>query len=397
MSMQTEAYLLRAWPHNVFRLGKTSLDNTFEYIHSDTLFSAIMNTHAMMYGQQQTRLLKELFDPATDSGQISLSSAFHCLSWQQQQKAQWLFFFPKPLIYQLCPPDQLKQSKRIRFISRGLWQMAPPARQLPDVPCLGGTHALSFGELLQLGLLSWPQLQPFIHYRERKKLSLQSLQQLQQLEESQLQALFHTEKLNNYLRDFKVCRQITYPKVVVHQKGQQAAYYTQTYVQLQSFTNAGGDSLQTHFFFLLNLPDEISNPQKQQLRAAIRMLADEGIGGDRSSGAGHLQAVEQIQLDLPTLPQPNYLVNLSLSIPQNQEEFDQYTHYRYLLRGGGALADADDYGHQNQRQQIRMLAEGSMCRSNSPQPVGKLLSISPDKRPIFRNGLTFSIPFTYAH
>ena len=346
-----KAFILKCAVHNFFRLGIRSMNDTHSYIYSDTLFSAILSTHAKMYGRKSTDELCELFT----SGQVACSSGFHCLSYSNPHKEEdFIYFLPRPLIYLATPSDDPKSLKDIQFLSKKVWENGPSASELLSLPRLGSHHVISWEELEALNL------QP--RRKDREAIQLPEL-----------------------------TKEITYPKVHVRKEGQEDAYFTQTCLQLKSFRNLDQSPLQTHFYFLLK--GEIP----ASLFAAIRMLADEGIGGERSSGMGHFKGVEEREFST-ILPNPNYQCTLSLSIPKSEIDFQSYEKFQLIIRGGGSMASENSASKTVYRKQLRMIQEGAMIPSKAPYPNGTCPEIgSPGKNVPrrLRYGIPFTLPFNY--
>ena len=377
-----EAVIFKAQPHNQFRLGQTTLENTWEVIHSDTLFSAIVHAHAMLYGQAETTTWLEWLLPGKGKAPpISFSSAFHCLEYLQ---GKYLYFFPKPVTYGLASDSRNKQHKQIQFVSRGIWREGIQPEALIDYPILGNRHALTWEELKQLRLLEPSLLEDLLEQRENVRLNPQE------------RYAFHQQK-QALLAPYALTQAITYPKVSVHQVGQEDAYYTQTNLQLQALSNQEGKSMQTHFYFLLDTSnDEKSTPYTRQFYAALQLLVDEGIGGDRSTGTGMFSGISIEKFPVPRVPTQTHRCTLSLSRP-TAEEFPQYLYYQLVMRGGGSLAGANDLSDQHHRKQVRMIGEGAMIPLTG-NLWGTHVEIAPENHPtkIIRYGYTFSIPVHYA-
>lgn len=138
------------------------------------------------------------------------------------------------------------------------------------------------------------------------------------------------------------------------------------------------------------LLETTSEPQRAQLFAALRLLADTGLGGLRTQGSGQFQWETQ---PLPTNLEsrlrtggPQVLLGLTRPTPQEAQVIDQDPGSRYsLLRRDGYLD-----GTPLQRQDVWMLAEGSVV----PEPLnGTVADVSPlgYPHPVWRGGLAVSV------
>ena len=82
--------------HNRFRLGMRDLSTTSEWLHSDTLFSGIINAHALLFGESATTGLVERFRERA----IRLSSAFPLVEFSNDAaRMVRLFFLPRPFCH----------------------------------------------------------------------------------------------------------------------------------------------------------------------------------------------------------------------------------------------------------------------------------------------------------
>ena len=362
-----QALILYCHPHNQFRLGKTDLNQTQELIHSDTLFSAIISNHALIYGEKATDQLVDLFR----NGKIRISSAFHCLENRKKAAGKEFFYFlPKPVAYELSTDGRKKTVKGIHFVSLAIWSQQISPHTLLSSPRLAHRYAISWEELQELELLNASEAKNFEAVTTQKPGRL-------------------LRDLNLRLAEVKLTRLATYPKVRVHQVGQEAAYFTQTNLQLQQIS----DHLQTHFYFLLDHDLEPDSVELNRFYTTVRMTADEGIGGDRSSGIGHFKEMKIRDFDIPHIDNPTHKCTLSLCVPKNDESLRQFDYYHLILRGGGPIGRTGS--QETYRRQIRMIAEGAMHKG---YVKGGLPSVSPDPAETrkLRNGINLSLPVNYA-
>ncbi|MCB0855027.1 MAG: type III-A CRISPR-associated RAMP protein Csm4, partial [Bacteroidetes bacterium] len=319
-----EVAIFKCRPDNPFHFGKTSLENSGDIIHSDTLFSAIVNTYHQVYPSDVENLIK-----AFQEGQIRISSAFHCLEYAPDQ---YFFFLPRPVNYQHTTGGNVKSFKKIRFFSLGIWKNLPEKEKLLNNPrlILGESYLVTVTELYQIGL--------------------------------------HPDYLkpNEFLRDQKLVRTEMYPKVRVHASDQENVFYHQFHIQLQELQTVEEEdnphpNKQTHFYFLLETPPD--SPLTERFKQIIRLLADEGIGGERSVGCGTFRSVvfkSAVEMGFPARDEKSTQCTLSLTIPASQDDFDATEAYQLVLRGGGSLGIKGEA--ENHRRQIHMIAEGALAK-----------------------------------
>lgn len=139
------------------------------------------------------------------------------------------------------------------------------------------------------------------------------------------------------------------------------------------------------------------------VRAAFRLLADSGFGGERSRGWGRAEEPEFVEGSLPNLivqPQENPLPEtahwlLSLFIPGPGDQVDwQRGNYAVVQRGGrveSPLRSGD------LKKLVSMVTEGSVLYGGEVLQ-GTAPDVAPDgfAHPVFRAGFALSIPLPIA-
>ena len=148
--------------------------------------------------------------------------------------------------------------------------------------------------------------------------------------------------------------------------------------------------------FLEDMPD-----LEQNLQAALHFLGEEGMGGERSIGAGRFQVQWQ---RLPDLWQSliafdggshHGLISLFWE-PSLDAHFLDGASYALQERGGWVTSPFS--GRQTRRQSVQMFTEGSVFAT---PPQGRLADVTPaefirngqyDPHPIYRNGIALSLP-----
>ncbi|MFH0946310.1 MAG: hypothetical protein V2A76_14010 [Planctomycetota bacterium] len=147
------------------------------------------------------------------------------------------------------------------------------------------------------------------------------------------------------------------------------------------------------------------------VRAAFRVLADGGIGGERSRGWGRFRQPEMEEGVLPDLllswrpaepagegeplPAPGMAYwLLSLFSPAAQDRVDWGRgHYTLLTRGGRV----DSPGAPGAlKRHSRVVAEGSVVCSEGP-PAGAALDVAPEgvPHPVYRAGYALALPIPF--
>lgn len=360
-----QAIRLRCAPRNRFRLGLHDLGTTSEWLHSDTLFSGIINAHALLFGEPQTSGLVDDFRKQ----RIRFSSAFPLVQFfNGNQEALRLFFLPRPYCQNKPPQTDhaeiglKKKIKKIRFQSLPVFKsMLQTVRQEED------TVAFAF-DLLNLPRLS----EGFV---------------ISRAEDAEIGKVLPMWRENGEKREenlIEPLKTIETPKVNL-QKIDNAGPFYETDLCLNRGAIPGTEvSWETHFFFLIDhqLPVEAID----RFYAALRLLGDEGIGGERSCGAGHFADYEIMEFDWELAGA--YQTNLALLSPL-PEELNNIVSYESLMRGGSYLT-----GENSDRQRklsIRMIKEGAVLRGETR---GRLVEVAQkDGQAVYQNGLNFGLSF----
>ncbi len=165
-------------------------------------------------------------------------------------------------------------------------------------------------------------------------------------------------------------------------------------------------SEQSGLFFLLSCNEA---PVREKIFAALRLLADSGIGTDRNNGMGRFQfdSERDIQddFDLAVPSNADYQMNLSLFLPSDIKELRQLNNAKYeIVKRGGYIASPANNKHLTIRKKsIYMFTEGSLFRTPE-KPKGRVADLKPDtealeaadippvSHSIYRDGKAIFIP-----
>jgi CRISPR-associated protein Csm4 len=338
-----QAIILKCTPNSQFHFGQvavdadTSLNDTSDFIHSDTLFSALINLANKAFPNDVHKVLTLLGHGATEP-KLRLSSAFYCL----EKGGQYLYFLPKPLNSQLTIEKEHKQLKKIQFISKAVWeQRLTPDNWLKEQGC----------KIIQKSFVVTAQ--------EYLDFTLKADDDI-----------FKTEPL---------------PKVAIHKQEKANSFYYQTNIQIGKLSEA-----HIHFYFLLDGFEKLNDTEKSIITILLKMLPSEGIGGERTTGCGIFKGMTQKEFNVSNNA-ANQFVTLSLTNPSSKEEFATFLQYDIIKRGGRRLGVAIDSEKGSFLKRINMITEGSVV---SKQIRGRIQDISPEEdKSYLRNGIGFALPY----
>lgn len=290
---------------------------------SDLLFSALVNIWNKVFGDA-SGLVKRF-----EENEIQLSSAFFFI----RQNAKTIRFLPKPVVAGLLKTDEHKKLKKIMFVSEAIITNGI----LPDDWLDPDKCTLIDGRLLCLS----------------------------------------SELSGEAAGNIPVYKEITVPKVKVHTTDEEHRLYNQTN-NLFPLTDTG---IETGYYFYLN--ESLPADEKQKLNTVLNLLADEGLGGDRSSGCGQFRKVRLQTCESVSEKSSGYYLSVSLSNPAENER-DAFEYYQLIIRGG---RETNGYGRLKL---VNMIAEGAIVS----RPVsGRIVDISPNGNGDYlRYGKTFLIP-----
>jgi len=337
-----KAIILKTKPYSMFRLGIGSLEENDKIIHSDTLFSAIVNIHFKVFNNTEDFI--QLFE----NGNIKISSAFPMLT--EHNGNGKIYFLPKPELH-YDVKENIKAEKKVKFISLKV-----------------------FNSFLRQDEINFAKNNIFLGSEFVIKPD----------------EIYNPGEMPNFIKV------VTIPKTKVHTSERENAFYHETDVQLLPI-KLEAKKYFPHFYFFYEL-NNVDKKFEEEFFTCLKILGDEGIGGERSTGKGHFEGIikTEISLNQPTRSDKQLL--LSLFNPQNQDEFNAVENYNILIRGGGSISfDSENEGDEEiikpyRKKQVRMIAEGAIIKGNVE---GKLVDITPAEgaeHKFFRNGKSFIIP-----
>lgn len=328
-----QAVILKCPPNAQFHFGKiapdenTSLNDTSTYIHSDTLFSSIINVAAKILEAEELNMLIDWFK-AENGVRVRISSGFYCL----EAGGQYTYFLPKPVTWvaeNTKKSKELKKIKKVAFISKKVWEEGIKPDQWKET-----CHFIQ-GKFI-------------IHKSELEVKDIGGL------------SIYHTDSL---------------PKVNVHKPNRDNSIYYQTNIQLEDNGVA-----RVHFYFLLE--QDLAEDEYKLLKRVLDWMPEEGIGGERTVGCGHLEGIEYHDFAMDFLA--TRYCGVSLVNPTEADLLNAEA-YEIITRGGRPI------GADIRLKRVKMMAEGAIFNE-------KVEGFVPDITPLkakgtfLRYGKAFCLP-----
>ena len=350
-----KAIVLKCKPGSRFHFGKYSLDadtalnDSDEIMHSDTLFSALVNIYQDLFGDAQ-----ELVDAFTKA-QVKISSVLPCF----QQRGNYIWMLPKPVCFNLFQANEYKVFRAIRYISKVVWENILNPLELEQKP-------------------------------ETYKLLAKKRYAVHKDEILLPSGLSGSAQEESY-QSIAVSHLVTLPKVRVRDRPEDKTIYQVTVTEIADNTAIIND-LYVHYYFLLDTEVSLSELIQQQLMTAIQLLPENGIGGERNTigSLDSIDIIENWELKMNHSISVNK-VTASLLYPAEKERAD-LMYYRFMLRGGRRLGKKgmDETKVPVYLKTVRMIEEGAVLNQ---LVTGGLADISPDNtKSYLRNGLAFCLP-----
>lgn len=323
----------------IFHLGKDAINDNLQIIHSDTLFSAIINCFTLIYGKH----FVDDFIKEFGNRNIIISSVFYFIDIVDNNRKYSIYFFPIPNFAKV-DLKTIPSSNNIHYVSMKL---------------LNELISNYNSDTLSSKLNSDTQVISEIFCCEKHEFPYDTKAAI-------------THKLTEYKAEFsRMSSQINLNK----------RYANSSFVLNR--TDNDKFLIQPGMFFLV----DINSSFLDKFDASIRLMCDEGLGGKRSTGRGQFSKFERIDFnyDSDFFNKTGVKINLSLISPSVNDLKDlsnNVIRYSSILRGGWA---PDNIKTKN----VRMIKEGSIFKAKLH---GRLLNITPYKfteHRIFRNGVGF--------
>lgn len=300
---------------------------------SNQLFSAIANNIRLLYGPDKVKEFVSL--PESDWAISSLFYGIDICPKGEENSNQTIYFLPRPKIdfrYNQEAYMSQKELKKVEYISTNLykrlsqsWDGEKEAAILnpEDVLIISKKFALLKEETTSLDIAEheWNSLS-FLSVQVRPGVVVNRLHSKSDNYFTQEELIIHYEETRNYI--FKPFM----------------------------------------YFFL-------SKPSPTYVSAAIRLLADEGIGGKRSFGRGFFQNIEFLESPVNIDKDGRLFMTLSSYFPKKDEV---HTLYSYELEKKNGFIYSQ-YGRTKRKKSILTVKEGSLLAT---KVEGEIIDIRPE-------------------
>jgi len=332
-----ETWEVRMKPKGAFHIGERGIgfEGALEFVPADTLFSALCTGWSLLFGEAE--MVADLLPDGKPewSPPFSVSSAFPF--------AGSVRFYRKP---QLPPPEQSKRWKEVGWVSEGVFERWLKGEPI-DAEKLTSIHD---GKVV-LTVDECDRLAGDLGVRSVENLRLWSVQRIPRVTldvPTHSSSLFHFGRLN--FRD--------------------------------------GCGL---FFFVRFLRDGLA----EKFQGALRLMGDEGLGGDRTVGHGAFEP--QFSQNAPEFCQPKpsrAFITLSPLFPKPEEVSSLLSdgcRYTLTVRSGWV---GGVFATSLRRKTVKMLAEGSVLCGSADKVWGTVVDVTPlnSPHPVYRWGVAFPVP-----
>lgn len=321
------------------------MEKTSERVRSDTLFSAWISVYARLFGKDAVEELLNQFQNH-DNPPFRVSSTYI----YQQKENDTIYYLPRPFAMPKGYPrgEDLafaKTYKKLNYLPLSVWKRWYQQDGMTSTDC--------------------EELTAYTNGEKRN------------WELEQLGTFDYSEAYQSSL----------IPKVAIDRITTASNFYQTGFTKFK--TNAG-------LYFLVDFATE-NQTLERELLASLWLLGEEGLGGERSSGAGRFTPDwSNLSTDWETLinfKNHNHYSLLSLYWQKSiskEELMTDTTSYQVQPRGGWVSSPLS--GQQALRKKVRMFSEGSVFPI---LPKGELADVTPPDftlHKIYRNGLSVSLP-----
>ncbi|MBW9222471.1 type III-A CRISPR-associated RAMP protein Csm4 [Methanothermococcus sp. SCGC AD-155-C09] len=352
------------YKNSKYHFGEGDLSESSLIFHSNSLFSTIVNNFIKLYGVEEFNNYKE------EIKKLKISSLFPAIykfkNKENPEIEDEILFIPKPMVRlgfdentQKDIEEKPKDFKKIKFISMGALKKHSEGT-LKKIT-IGKEYLISDDEKRRFNY-NKPENMDLFNSIIEKKVSIDRVKE-----------------------------------ITLEHEGRGQLYSIEFIKPLRKKDKIVG------FYFLIDF-NNIDGELLNKIKASIRLIKDEGLGGKRSIGAGFFKDIILDEFNMEDLGIDNKYKNkthiskekhivLSITIPK-EEEFKNFYSYQ-LIKIGGYIYSSSNMGYITKlKRSVYVLREGSICE----KPVeGQILDLRPDDKntvehEVILNGCPILIP-----
>lgn len=322
-----------------------ALNSTSVFAHSDTLFSALVNSYSDKFEGAED------FIDCFKSNQLQISSQFYYI--EKGNTPETIYLLPKPVFLDVFTKrdGNHKNRNRIQFVSLEVWQEG-------------------------FNTSEW-----FI--KDNKNTTVLNKDKYALVQDGEI--LLTKKEFNKFTfsEESTIFKTADSPKGPIRAHDKDSIFY-QADVEIAKIKD-----ITIGMYFLYNTAEPEA---EKKLQIATNILSQTGIGGEKSNMGRTMKLPVFKDFDSFKTSNEGFengLVNLSLLNPKDKNELQVITYSKTTLRGGTSYT-----GAKNTYKVIRMIQEGALINSNIE---GRLVNIGNDylEREVWRNGKAFLIPIMY--
>ena len=325
-------------PHSHFHFGEFKIDSnvalssTSAFMHSDTLFSAMVNTCAKVddHADSFVKLFKQ--------GSINISSLFYYL----KKDDVIVYLLPKPGFIDIFSPQDgnHKLRAKVNMVSLGVWEKGFETK-------------------------AWTDSENY-RFLQNQEIILTS-------EEFDMIGLREADWIYNI---------IDIPKNPIRKMNETDSIYYQADVEIGKIEYV---EIGFYLFFDSNLEFN-----ENELKKIVQILRYSGIGGEKNNTGRTMQepVMDDVIMkisDDPTLSEG--FTNVSLLNPE-EPDLSQIEYSQTLLRGGG-------HNGKEILKVVRMIKEGALFKSPKVKGRMVAIGTDLDENTVLRNGRAFNVKIKY--
>ena len=348
-----------------YHFGEGSLEESSIIFHSNSLFSTIINNFIKLYGTDEFENNRKYFNEIKISSLFPAIYQFENKNSEKRNIKNEILFLPKPMLklnfkehVQKEIEDKPKEIKKVKFISLDALSIHNNNNEKLDKIIIGKEYLITEKEKKDFGYINTKNISLFNELIEQK-ISIDRIK-----------------------------------GTTLESDGKGQLYITKYIVPLGKKDKENNIENKVGFYFLIDL-NNMSNDFKKKIKASIKLIKDEGIGGKRSTGAGIFSEIIVDKFDNKLNENnTNAFVSLSITIPKNEDELNSFESYQLIKVGGYIYSSTKIEYIKKLKKIIYVLSEGSICNTKINGTLKDLKPVDVSHE-IILNGKPLLLPISY--